>query len=45
MAKLSQQETDQFLAQPRIAHLATLRPAGTPHVAPVWFLWERDGEG
>ncbi len=40
MAKLSQQETERFLAQPRIAHLATLRPAGTPHVAPVWFLWE-----
>ena len=40
MAKLSQQETDQFLALPRIAHLVTLRPAGTPHVAPVWFLWD-----
>ena len=42
MAKLSQQETERFLAQPRIAHLATLRPAGTPHVAPVWFLWDQD---
>ena len=41
MAKLSQQETEQFLAQPRIAHLATLRPSGTPHVAPVWFLWDQ----
>mgnify|MGYP001186777525 CR=1 FL=1 len=41
MAKLSQQETDQFLAQPRIAHFATLRRAGTPHVAPVWFLWDQ----
>ena len=41
MAKLSQQETERFLAQPRIAHLATLRPAGTPHVAPVWFLWDQ----
>ena len=41
MAKLSQQEMDRFLAQPRIAHLVTLRPAGTPHVAPVWFLWDR----
>ncbi len=44
MAKLSRQETEQFLAQPRIAHLATLRRAGTPHVAPVWYLWERDGD-
>ncbi len=41
MAKLSQQETEQFLAQPRIAHLATMRPGGTPHVAPVWFLWDQ----
>ena len=41
MAKLSRQETEQFLAQPRIAHLATLRPSGTPHVAPVWFLWDQ----
>ena len=41
MAKLSQQETERFLAQPRIAHLATLRPSGTPHVAPVWFLWDQ----
>ena len=40
MARLSQQEMDEFLAQPRIAHLVTLRPAGTPHVAPVWFLWD-----
>ncbi len=44
MAKLSQQETETFLAQPRIAHLATLRRVGTPHVAPVWFLWERSGD-
>ena len=41
MAKLNQQEIDRFLGQPRIAHLVTLRPAGTPHVAPVWFLWDR----
>ena len=40
MAKLTQLEIDAFLAEPRIAHLATLRAAGTPHVAPVWFLWE-----
>ena len=40
MAKISQQEIDAFLAEPRIAHLVTLRAAGTPHVAPVWFLYE-----
>ncbi len=41
MARLNKEERDLFLAQPRIAHLVTLRPAGTPHVAPVWFLWDR----
>jgi PPOX class probable F420-dependent enzyme len=40
MARLNQQEIDQFLGQPMIAHLVTLRPSGTPHVAPVWFLWD-----
>lgn len=40
MVRLNKEERDLFLAQPRIAHLVTLRPAGTPHVAPVWFLWE-----
>ena len=42
MARLNKEEREEFLTQPRIAHLVTLRPAGTPHVAPVWFLW--DGE-
>lgn len=42
MARLNPEERELFLGQPRIAHLVTLRPDGTPHVAPVWFLW--DGE-
>ena len=41
MVRLSQEGQESFLAQPRLAHLATLRPSGTPHVAPVWFLWDR----
>ena len=41
MVRLSREEQELFLAQPRVAHLVTLRPAGTPHVAPVWFLWDR----
>lgn len=41
MTRLNEQEIDLFLAQSRIAHLVTLRPTGTPHVAPVWFLWDR----
>ena len=40
MARLSQEEREDFLREPRIAHLVTLRPEGTPHAAPVWFLWD-----
>lgn len=41
MATLNRDEIDEFLSQPRTCHLVTLRPAGTPHVAPVWFLWDQ----
>lgn len=40
MATLTTEEVEQFLAQPRTAQLVTIRPNGTPHVAPVWFLWD-----
>jgi len=40
MANLTPQEIDAFLSQPRTAQLVTLRASGTPHVAPVWFLWD-----
>ncbi len=33
---------EKFLREPHIANLATVRPDGSPHVAPVWFLY--DGE-
>jgi PPOX class probable F420-dependent enzyme len=29
-----------FLEEPRIARLATTRPDGSPHVAPVWYRFE-----
>ncbi|WP_328401706.1 pyridoxamine 5'-phosphate oxidase family protein [Nocardia sp. NBC_00403] len=29
-----------FLTEPRIATLTTIRPDGTPHVAPVRFTWD-----
>ncbi|HYM16032.1 MAG TPA: PPOX class F420-dependent oxidoreductase [Dehalococcoidia bacterium] len=32
-----------FVQKPRIARLATTRPDGAPHIAPVWFRYE-DGE-
>ena len=35
-------EVDAFLREPRIADLATVKPDGAPHVAPVWFHY--DGE-
>ncbi|MFJ6797927.1 pyridoxamine 5'-phosphate oxidase family protein [Streptomyces sp. NPDC091268] len=35
-------QADAFLTEPQIATLTTLRPDGSPHVAPVRFTW--DGE-
>ena len=40
MGTLSTAEVNEFLSQPRTAQLVTMRTAGTPHVAPVWFLWD-----
>ena len=31
-----------FLSEPRIADLATVRPDGAPHVAPVWYHYDGD---
>ncbi len=30
-------DIDQFLREPHVAALATLRPDGRPHVTPVWY--------
>lgn len=40
MGTLNSAEIEEFLSQPRTAQLVTMYPAGTPHVAPVWFLWD-----
>jgi PPOX class probable F420-dependent enzyme len=40
MAQMSQQQIDDFLEQPLIARVATVRPDGRPHVVPVWFEWD-----
>lgn len=37
MATMSQFDMEEFLEAARIAHLVTLRPDGSPHVAPVWY--------
>ena len=40
--KLTSREIDEFLARPVVARIATVKPDGAPHVAPVWQQW--DGE-
>ncbi|MEU8896937.1 pyridoxamine 5'-phosphate oxidase family protein [Nocardia sp. NPDC048505] len=40
MRSLRQAEIAGLLADDTIAHLATLDPAGYPHVTPIWFLWD-----
>jgi nitroimidazol reductase NimA-like FMN-containing flavoprotein (pyridoxamine 5'-phosphate oxidase superfamily) len=37
IGKLSQNEIDRFLALPWNARLASMTPAQTPYVAPVWY--------
>ncbi|HCP62227.1 MAG TPA: hypothetical protein DIU14_07145 [Actinobacteria bacterium] len=36
---MTPEELEAFLAEPRMAHLATVDAAGSPRVRPVWFLW------
>ena len=37
---MSPEQIERYLSKPHIADLATVRPDGSPHVAPVWFLYE-----
>ena len=37
MTAMAQSKIEEFLAEARIAHLVTMRPDGSPHVAPVWY--------
>ena len=41
MSVIPESHTD-LLERPVFCHLATIRADGTPHVNPMWFLW--DGE-
>jgi PPOX class probable F420-dependent enzyme len=44
MAKMTEDEIRAFLVDgTRTAKVATTRPGGRPHVAPVWFLMDDDG--
>ena len=43
MGDLSQQEISDFLSESHVAYLATVRPDGRPHLAPIWYMVE-DGK-
>ena len=43
MPRLTPQEIDAYLAGPHVAHFASIREDGSPHVSPVWYQWE-DGK-
>jgi hypothetical protein len=38
--KISRSEINTFLDGVHIARVATVRPDGRPHIAPVWYIWE-----
>ena len=40
MARLTPEEIDAYLGVPHVAQLATIRPDGGPHIAPVWYIRE-----
>lgn len=40
--EMSRAQIDEFLEGVHIARVATVRPDGRPHVAPIWFLWDGD---
>jgi hypothetical protein len=37
---MSAVEMNDFLSESRIARIATVKPDNSPHVTPVWYLWE-----
>lgn len=37
---MSQEELDAFLAEQRMCHVGTVGGDGTPHVSPLWFVWD-----
>ena len=43
MARMTAEVLREFLVEPHVAVLATLRTNGRPYLAPVWFLWEQTG--
>ena len=39
MPQLTPEEIDAYLDGPHVAHFASIRPDGAPHIAPVWYRW------
>lgn len=45
MSDMTQQEISEFLAENHVAHIATVRPDGRPHVTPVSYVADLMGTG
>jgi len=39
---MSSQEIEDFLSDGHTARIATVKPDNSPHVTPVWYLWENN---
>ncbi|UCH69879.1 MAG: PPOX class F420-dependent oxidoreductase, partial [Candidatus Bathyarchaeota archaeon] len=39
---MSAQEIEDFLSDGHTARIATVKPNNSPHVTPVWYLWEKN---
>ena len=37
MGRMSEQEMQAFLDEPRIGHMVTLQADGSPQAAPIWY--------
>ena len=44
MPRLTPQEVDDYLAGPHVAHFASIRRNGAPHISPVWYQWKAGSE-
>lgn len=42
MPQLTPEEIDAYLDGPHVAHFASIRPNGAPHISPVWYHWQRN---
>ena len=40
MPQLTPSEVDEYLDGPHVAHFASIRRNGSPHVSPVWYRWD-----